>query len=52
MKTIEDKIKLLPPEFQLEVEDFVELLMERQMRKAEHRLRLDWRGALRPGAGS
>ena len=47
MGSIEDKIKLLPPELQQEVEDFVEFLMERRMRKSGYQLELNWRGALR-----
>jgi len=46
MKSIEDKIKALPPELQQEVEDFVESLM-REQRKFDSQLKLDWRGALR-----
>ncbi|MFC1714312.1 DUF2281 domain-containing protein [Candidatus Poribacteria bacterium] len=47
MGSIEDKIKLLPPELQREVEAFVESLIESQIRRSEHKLRLNWRGALR-----
>ena len=46
MKSIEDKIKALPPELQQEVEDLVESLMRKQQRSGGQ-LKLDWRGALR-----
>jgi len=47
MKSIEEKIKELPPELQQEVEDFVEFLIEKRAGKPKGRLKLDWRGALR-----
>ena len=47
MKSIEDRIKLLPPELQREVEDFVEFLTERWVRKPAGKLSQDWAGALR-----
>ena len=45
MKSIEDKIKALPPELQQEMEDFVESLM-REQQMSGGQLKLDWRGAL------
>ena len=47
MKSIEERIKELPPELQQEVEDFVEFLIEKRVRKPKSQLKLDWRGALR-----
>ncbi len=47
MGSIEDKIKMLPPELQREVEDFVESLIESQEQRSKRELRLNWRGALR-----
>ncbi len=47
MKTIEEKIKELPPELQKEVEDFVQFLLEKRARKYGRKLRQDWAGALR-----
>jgi len=47
MKSIEEKIKELPPELQQEVEDFVEFLIEKRARKPARKLRQDWAGALR-----
>ncbi len=35
MKTLEEKIRELPPELRQEVEDFVEFLLERKMKKGE-----------------
>jgi hypothetical protein len=47
MKSIEEKIKELPPELQQEVEHFVDFLIEKRAREPKGRLKLDWRGALR-----
>ena len=47
MKSLEEKIKELPPELQQEVEDFVDSLTERQERRVRSQLKLDWRGSLR-----
>jgi len=47
MKSLEEKIKELPPELQQEVEDFVDSLTERQEQRGKGQLKLDWRGSLR-----
>ena len=47
MKSLEQKIKELPPELQQEVEDFVDILTERREQPAKGQLKLDWRGSLR-----
>lgn len=47
MKTIEEKIKELPPELQQEVEDFVEFLLKTKVRRKQKKLRMTWAGALR-----
>ncbi len=47
MKTLEEMIQELPPEYRKEVEDFVQFLLEKQARKRKGQLKLDWRGALR-----
>ncbi len=47
MGSIEDKIKLLPPELQQEVEDFVDFLTEKWARKPAGKLRMTWAGGLR-----
>ena len=47
MKTLEEKIRELPPELQREVEDFVEFLLERRAKKPEHPPEIHFRGALK-----
>ena len=47
MKSIEERIKELPPELRKEVESFVESLLRKRSRKDGKRLRQDWAGALR-----
>lgn len=46
MPELEEKIKELPPDLRQEVEDFVQFLIEKRMRKPRRPLKLDWRGAL------
>lgn len=47
MKSLEEIIKKLPPEYEQEVEDFVRFLIEKRSRKQGRKLRQDWAGALR-----
>ncbi len=51
VKTLEEKIKELPPELQQEVGDFVEFLLEKRKPKAElkpkGKFKFDWAGALK-----
>jgi len=47
MKSIEEKIRELPPELQREVADFVQFLIDRRLRKAGKKLSQDWAGALK-----
>jgi len=47
MKTIEEKIKELPPELQQEVEDFVEFLLKKHRPKPKGKLKFGWEGALK-----
>lgn len=47
MRTLEEKIKALPPEFQKEVEEFVDFLLEKRSKKIGRKLQQDWAGALR-----
>ena len=47
MKSLEERVKELPPELQKEVESFVESLHKRRARKNGRKLRQDWAGALR-----
>ncbi|MEW6374801.1 MAG: DUF2281 domain-containing protein [Thermodesulfobacteriota bacterium] len=51
MKSINDMIKELPPEFQQEVEDFVHFLIEKRAQKRGRKLKQDWAGALRDYRG-
>jgi hypothetical protein len=44
---LEELIKTLPPEAQVEVRDFVEFLAAKRVPKAGRPLRQDWAGALR-----
>ena len=45
-KELKELIDQLPPEFQKEVRDFVEFLLERKAHKRGRKLRQDWAGAL------
>jgi hypothetical protein len=47
VKSLEEKIRELPPELQQEVEDFVHFLRERREQPVKGQLKLDWRGSLR-----
>jgi hypothetical protein len=47
MIQIEQKIKMLSPELQHEVEDFIEFLIQRKKIKSGKKLRQDWAGKLR-----
>ena len=46
MQTLEELIKQLPLELQVEVKDFTEFLLEKRKRKTRKKLREDWAGAL------
>jgi hypothetical protein len=46
-QTIDELIKVLPPERQREVEDFARFLIERRGQKRGEKLRQHWAGALR-----
>ena len=50
-KSLEELFKELPPEFQQEVRDFVEFLLEKRGHKHGRKLRQDWAGALRDYRG-
>lgn len=47
MGNIADRIKELPPELQQEVEDFIEFLRERRLRRPRGKPNFDWAGALK-----
>lgn len=40
-------VKVLPPEIQDEVRDFIEFLMEKRVHKPGHVLRQNWGGAIK-----
>ena len=46
MQTLEELIKQLPLELQIEVKDFTEFLLEKRKLKTRKKLRQDWAGAL------
>ncbi|WP_141266876.1 DUF2281 domain-containing protein [Thermodesulfovibrio sp. Kuro-1] len=46
MDTLIDMIKKLPPEYEQEVRDFIEFLLEKKRIKQKKELTLSWRGAL------
>lgn len=47
MPTLGEKIERLPPDLREEVEDFVDFLLEKKMKRARRQLRLSWAGGLR-----
>jgi hypothetical protein len=47
MENIDERVKKLPPELQREVEDFVNFLIEKKVRKHGAMLRQNWAGALK-----
>ena len=47
MKSIDERIKNLPPALKKEVEEFVNSLLKKRRKKNGKRLRQDWAGTLR-----
>ena len=47
MKSLEKKISLLPPELQQEVEDFIEFLIEKRLKRPKGKPKFNWAGALK-----
>ncbi len=47
MKDLQARISELPPELRREVEDFVEFLLEKRMRRPRGKPTFAWAGALR-----
>lgn len=47
MENIEEMVKKLPPDLKREVEDFVNFLIEKKVRRQGRKLRQDWAGALK-----
>ena len=46
MKSIDERIKNLPPALKKEVEEFVNSLLKKQGKKKGKKLRQDWAGAV------
>ena len=47
MENVKDLIDQLPPEYQRELQDFAEFLLQRaKAKKKKEKLKLDWRGGL------
>jgi Protein of unknown function (DUF2281) len=46
LNKLQDLVRELPPDFQAEVFDFVEFLLEKKKRKANRMLTQSWAGAL------
>ncbi len=48
MENVKDLIDQLPPEYQRELQDFAEFLLQRaKAKKKKEKLKLDWRGGLK-----
>jgi len=47
MEDIADRIKELPPELQQEVEDFIEFLREKRLKRTRGKPNFGWAGALK-----
>lgn len=47
MKSLNEIIKKLPPEYEQEVQDFVEFLIKKRAKKHRGKPRFDWAGALK-----
>ncbi|MBN1139399.1 MAG: DUF2281 domain-containing protein [Anaerolineae bacterium] len=46
-KSLEELVRELPPDMRIEVQEFVESLLEKRGHVPKAELKLDWRGALR-----
>ncbi len=47
MKSLDEIIKKLPPEYEQEVKDFIDFLMEKRAKKHRGKPIFDWAGALK-----
>ena len=47
MKSIDERIKNLPPALKKEVEEFVDSLLKKQRKKSRGKLKMNWAGALK-----
>ncbi len=45
MQSLEEKIKNLPPGYRQEVQDFVEFILEKRLKKRWAKPKFDWAGA-------
>lgn len=45
MQSLEEKIKNLPPEYKQDVQDFVDFILEKRLKKKREKPRFDWAGA-------
>ncbi|MDN3513881.1 MAG: DUF2281 domain-containing protein [Candidatus Brocadia sp.] len=47
MKSLEEMIKKLPIEYEQEVQDFIEFILEKRVKKHKGKPKFDWGGALK-----
>jgi len=47
MNSIDSKLKKLSNEMQKEVEDFIDLLIEKKYKRSSNKLKLNWAGGLK-----
>lgn len=47
MQALEEKIKSLPPEYKQEVQDFIEFILEKRLKKQRKKPEFDWAGAMK-----
>ena len=47
MQSLEEKIKNLPPEYKQEVQDFVEFILEKRLKRERKKPGFSWAGALK-----
>jgi len=47
MKALEKKISMLPPELNREVEDFIEFLIEKRLKRPKGKPKFKWAGSLK-----
>jgi len=47
MASLEEKIKSLPPGYRQEVQDFVEFILEKRLKKRREKPKFEWAGAAR-----
>ena len=47
MQPLEEKIKSLPPEYKQEVQDFIEFILEKRLKKQRKKPEFDWAGAMK-----